>query len=158
MERTILLGIVLILVSNTFSLSAFSQAIAESVTLGAATSIAGTKAGSTLSSALNRSSKQLAGRVQQHLSQSQPTTTPQSGRAALPKSQSHEISTANQPQSGALAVSIQGAEPNCRQEQSLQQQGKARAETPSTNCISPNASVKSGSQKYKSTVTVSFPK
>jgi hypothetical protein len=156
MERTVLLGITLILVSNTFSLPASSQAIAESVTLGAATSIAGTKAGSALGSALNRSSKQIAGHLQQQVSQPQPTSTRKGKRALLPKSQSHGISTA-QPQSGALVVSVQGAEPNCRQEQRSPHRGKAgkgEPEAPSTNCISPNVSPKPESQKYKSVVTV----
>jgi hypothetical protein len=155
-ERKLLLGIAFILVCNVLSLPASSQAIAESVTLGAATSIAGTNAGSALGSALNRSSKQIAGRVPEQLSQPQPTSTPKGKRALLPKSQSHGISTA-QPQSGALVVSVQGAEPSCRQEQSSQQQGKAGPETPPTSCISPNASPKPDSQKYKSVVTVSFP-
>lgn len=157
MGRTVLFGITLILVSNTFSLPAFSQAIAESVTLGAATSIAGTKAGSALGSALNRSSKQIAGHLQQQLSQPKPISTPQSARALLPKSQSHGISTLSQPQSGALVVSIQRAEPNCRQEQSLPHERKAGMATPPTNCISPDTSSKPESQKYKSAVTVSFP-
>jgi len=93
MERTVLFGITLLLVSNTFSLPAFSQAIAESVTLGAATSIAGTKAGSALGSALSRSSKQIAGHLQQQVSQPQPRRTPKATRALLPKSQSQGIST-----------------------------------------------------------------
>jgi hypothetical protein len=157
MERTVLLGITLILVSNTFSLPAFSQAIAESVTLGASTSIAAGKAGSALGSALNRSSKQLGGHLQQQLSESHPTSARESETALLPKSQSNDISKVNQPQSGALVVSIQGAEPNCRQEQSSPQQEKANTATPSTSCISPNASVKPESTNYKSVVTVTFP-
>jgi hypothetical protein len=156
-ERTVLFGITLILGSSTFSLPASSQAIAESVTLGAATSIAGTKAGSALGSALNRSSKQIAGHLQQQVSQPQPTSTPKGKRALLPKSQSQGISTA-QPQSGTLVVSIQGAESNCASEKISLQQGKAGTSTPPTNCISPNASVKPGSTKYKSAVTISFPK
>jgi hypothetical protein len=145
-----------ILVRNVLSLLAYSQAIAESVTLGAATSIAGAKAGSALGSALNRSGKQLAGHLQQQLSQSQPTSTPKGKKALLPKSQSHKTSMA-QPQSGALVVSVQGAGPNCRQEQSSPQQGKAGTETPSTSCISQNASVKPQATKYKSVVTVTLP-
>jgi hypothetical protein len=158
MERTFLFGITLILVSNTFSLPASSQAIAESVTLGAATSIAGTKAGSALGSAVNRSNKQLAGHLQQQVSQPQPRSTPHNARELLPKSQSHGISTLSQPQSGTLVVSIQGAESNCASEKISLQQGKAGTSTPPTNCISPNASVKPGSTKYKSAVTVTFPK
>jgi hypothetical protein len=157
MERMILLEITLILVSNTFSLPASSQAIAESVTLGAATSIAGTKAGSALGSALNRSSKQLAGHLQQQLSEPQPRSTPHSARELLPKSQSHGISTLSQPESETLVVSIQGAESNCASAKILLQQGKAGTATPTINCISPNVSPKPESQKYKSVVTVTFP-
>jgi hypothetical protein len=130
MARTVLFRIILILISNTFALPAYSQAIAESVTLGAATSVAGTKAGSALGSALNRSSKQLAGHLQQQLSQSQPTSTPKGKKALLPKSQSHGISKLNQSQSGALVVSVRGAESNCASEKSSPQQGQAGTATP----------------------------
>src|SRR5262249_35238794 len=76
-----------------FLLPAYPQANSDPRTLVAGTSIQAGKAGSALGSALNRSSKQIAGRVQEQLSQSQPRSTPKSERALLAKSQSHEIST-----------------------------------------------------------------
>jgi hypothetical protein len=106
---------------------------------------------------LNRSSKQIAGRVQEQHSQPQPRTTPQSEGALLPKSQSHGISKLNQSQSGALVVSVRGAESNCASEKSSPQQGQAGTATPTINHISPNTSPKPESQKYKSVVTVTFP-
>jgi hypothetical protein len=151
MGKSVLVAIILTLALSILTLPAFSQAIAESVMLGAGASTAAGKAGSALSSALNRSSKQLAGRVQQQVSQPSQGSMPESGRELLPKSQGGSNTVAHStPQSGALTLSIQGAKPNC---ESASKQGKA-----GTNCISPNASAKPESQKYKSVVTLSFPK
>ncbi len=160
MGRKVLLGITLTLVFTTFSLPASSQAVAESVLLGAGSSTAGVKAGSALNSSLNQSSKQLAGRIQQQVSQPRQTNTPQSAKNLFPKSQTAGIAVRRAPQPGAMIVSIQGAEPNCSltNEQTSTRQGKAAADEPPTNCISPNTSVKPGSQKYKSVVTLSFHK
>jgi hypothetical protein len=68
MSKMILLIVSLILAFMTFSFPAFSQAIAESVLLGAGSSTATVTAGSALNSGLNQSGKQLAGRVQQQVS------------------------------------------------------------------------------------------
>ena len=160
MDRRVLLGMALTLAFSTFPLPASSQAIAESVLLGAGSSTAAVKAGSALNSALNQSSKRLAGGIRQQLSQPPQTNTQQSGKNLLPKSQSGGTAIGNMPQPGALIVSIQGVESNCplTNEKTSTRQGKAAAEPPSTNCISQNTSVKPGSQKYKSMVTLSVPK
>jgi hypothetical protein len=138
-------------------LPASSQAIAESVTLGAATSIAGTKAGSALSSALNRSSKQIAGRVQQQVPRPQ-TKKPWSEKKLASNTQNTGAADHRPPQPGELTVSIQGAEPNCAftNEQTSVGQRKGTRQWP-TNCLSPNTSGKPASTKYKSVVTVTFP-
>jgi hypothetical protein len=150
----------LTLAFNAFPLPASSQAVAESVLLGAGSSTAGVKAGSALNSALNQSSKRLAGGIRQQLSQPRQTNTLQSGKNLRPKSQSGGTAIGDMRQPGALIVSIQGAESNCplTNEKTSTHQGKAAAKPPSTNCISQNTPVKPGSQKYKSMVTLSVPK
>lgn len=159
MDRKVLLAITLTLAFTTSSLPASSQAIAESVLLGAGSSTATVKAGSALNSALNQSSKQLTGGIRQQLSQPPQTSTQQSGKNLLPKSQTEGTAIPSTPQSGALIVSIQGAKPNCplTKEKTSTREGNA-VEPPLTNCISQNTSVKPESQKYKSVVTLSFPK
>jgi hypothetical protein len=160
MDRKVFLGITLTLAFTTFSLPASSQAVAESVLLGAGSSTAAVKAGSALNSSLNHNSKQLAGRIQQQVSQPRQPNTPQSAKNLLPKSQTASIAVRSGPQPGAMIVSIQGAEPNCSltNEQTSTRQGNAAAEESPTNCASQNTSVKPKSEKYKSVVTLSFPK
>ena len=157
--RRVLLGVALILVFTTFSLPAFSQAIAESVMLGAGSSTSAVKAGSALGSALNQSSKQLAGRVQQQLSRPSQTKTSQAGRNLSPKNQTARPDLRSMPQSGSLVVSIRGAEPNCplTKQETATAQGKAAAEAYPKKCNS-NASVRPESQKYNSVVTLPSPK
>src|SRR5215471_13060057 len=134
-RRVFLLGITLTLVFTTFSLPASSQAVAESVMLGAGSSTATAKAGSALSSALNQSGKQLAGRVQQVSGPSQTKT--QTGRNLIPKDQTARADTRSMPQPGAMIVSIQGAKPNCSltNAQTATRQGKAVEAYP-TKCSS----------------------
>ena len=160
MDRRVLLGMAVTLAFSTFPLPASSQAIAEYVLLGAGSSTAAVKAGSALNSALNQSSKRLAGGIRQQLSQPPQTNTQQSGKNLIPKSQSSGTAIGNIPQSGAMIAFIQGAEGSCppTNEKPSTHQGKAAVEPPSANCITKNTSVKSGSQKYKSMVTLSFPK
>jgi len=160
MDRKVLLGITLTLAFTTLSLPASSQAVAESVLLGAGSSTAAVKAGSALNSSLNQSSKQLAGRIQQQVSQPRQPNTPQSAKNLLPKSQTASIAVRSAPQLGPMIVSLQGAEPNCSltNEQTSTRQGNAAAEESRTNCVSQNTSVKPKSEKYKSVVTLSFPK
>jgi hypothetical protein len=160
MDRRVLLGMTLTLAFCTFPLPASSQAIAESVLLGAGSSTATVKASSALNSALNQSSKQLAGRVQQQMSQPRQTNAPQSRRNLLQKSGTSGAATSSTPHPGALVVSIQGAEPNCSltSEKTSTPQGKASAEPLHTNCMSQNTAIKQESQKYKAVVTLSSPK
>lgn len=159
MNRTVLLlGIALIVDLTTFSVPASSQAIAESVMLGAGSSTATVKAGSALGSALNQSSKQLAGRVQQQVSRPAQTKK-QTGRNLVLKNQTARTETRSVAQPGAMIVSIQGAQSSClpTKEETTTGQAKVAAEVSPTKCSS-NASVRPESQKYNSVVTLSSPK
>jgi len=148
------LGIILTLVLiSSLSLPAFAQAIAESVMLSAGSATGTVKAGSALSSAFNQSSKQLAGRVEQHVLRP-PQIKTQTGRNLIPKDKTARAET----RTGAMIVSIQGAEPICSltKEQTATPQGKGADAYP-TRCSS-NVSVKPESRKYSSVVTLSRPK
>jgi hypothetical protein len=158
MSKMILLRISLILAFITFSFPAFSQAMAESVLLGAGSSTATVTAGSALNSSLNRSSKQLTGRLQE-VPRSPQTKRPPSAKDSSPNAKNGVHAGRRPPQPGELTVSIKGAKPNCAvtDEQTSAGQGTGTVRAPRTNCLSPNASRKPGSQKYKSVVTVTFP-
>jgi hypothetical protein len=65
MNKKVLLGIAVTLSFTTFSLPASSQAIAESVMLGAGSTTAAVKAGSALNSALKQGGRRVAEGVQQ---------------------------------------------------------------------------------------------
>ena len=160
MNKRLLLGMTLTLGLSTFSLPAFSQAIAESALLGAGSSSSTVKAGSALNSALNQSSKQLTGRVQQHVSQPQLSNVPQNGRNLLPKTSTGGTTSPSTAQPRPFVVSIQRAEPNCRvvNGQTSIARGQAAAQAPPTNCVTQNISPKPESEKYKSVITLASPK
>jgi hypothetical protein len=157
MSKMILLRISVILAFVTFSFPAFSQAMAESVLLGAGSSTATVTAGSALNSSLNRSSKQLTGRLQE-VPRPQQTKRPPSAKDLSSNAKNGVHAGPRPPQPGELTVSIKGAKPNCSftNEQTSAGQGTGTGQAP-TNCPSPNTSGKSGPTKYKSVVTVSFP-
>jgi hypothetical protein len=160
MSKMILLIVSLILAFMTFSFPAFSQAIAESVLLGAGSSTATVTAGSALNSGLNQSGKQLAGRVQQQVSRPQQAKTPPTGRNLLPKSQAGGTVSRKAPQPGELIVSIQGAELSSPRTDKAASRGrnKTTLESAASNSVSNKTSGEEGTQKYKSVVTVSIPK
>lgn len=156
-RRLLRLGIAITMGSATLSLPAFSQAIAESVTLGASTSSAAAKGGTALSSVLNQTSNRIAGRVQQQVSRQPETKTAKTQRILTPRNQTARAESRSLSQPGAMIVSIQGAEPNCSvTKQAPAPQDKAAAGR-STKCDS-NASVRPEAQKYNSVVTISSPK
>ena len=159
MNRRVLLGIALVLSFTTFSLPASSQAIAESVMLGAGSSTAAVKAGSALNSALNQSSRQLAGRVQQQVTRPRQNNRPPSGKNLRPNAKNNGSADRRASQPDEFIVSIQGAEPNCAvtNEQTSAGQGTGNARAPRTNCLSQKTSGKPESTKYKSVLTVTFP-
>jgi hypothetical protein len=160
MSKTILLRISLILAFMTFSFPAFSQAMAESVLLGAGSSTVTATAGSALNSALNQSGKQLAGRVQQKVSRPPQARTSQTGRNLLPKSQAGGTASRKAPQPGELIVSIQAAELSSPRTNKAAYRGrnKTTLESAASNSVSNKDSGEEGTQKYKSVVTVSIPK
>jgi hypothetical protein len=157
MSKMILLRISLILAFITFSFPAFSQAMAESVLLGAGSSSATVTAGSALNSSVNRSSKQLTGRLQE-VPRPPQTKRPPSAKVLSPNAKNGGHASRRPPESGELTVSIKGAKPNhsFKNEQTSAGQGTGTGQAP-TNSLSPNTSGKSRPTKYKSVVTVTFP-
>jgi hypothetical protein len=151
MDKKVLLGIAVTLSFTTFSLPASSQAIAESVMLGAGSTTAAVKAGSALNSALNQGGGRLAGEVQQQVVRPSQTSQRKTlGRKSLlPRNQNAPRNRPSVPRPGTLIVSVQGAETNSAVTDKPISTG--RGETPAT-------STEPGSQKYKSAITLSFPK
>jgi hypothetical protein len=152
MNKKVFLGIALTLTFPTFSLPVSSQAIAESVMLGAGSSTAAVKAGSALNSALNQGGGRLAGDIQQQVlrpSQISQRKTSLGRKSLLPRNQNAPRNRPSVPRPGTLIVSVQGAETNSAVTDKPISTG--RGETPAT-------STEPGSQKYKSAITLSFPK
>src|SRR4051812_37433940 len=163
MDKKVLLGIAVTLSFTTFSLPASSQAIAESVMLGAGSTTAGVKAGFALNSALNQGGGRLAGEVQQQVlrpSQTSQRKTSLGRKSLLPRNQNTPRNRPSVPQPGTLIVSVQGAETNSAVRDKPISTG--RGETPvassPTNLKGDTTSTEPGSQKYKSAITLSFPK
>ena len=153
--RLLRVGIAIAMGLAPFSLPAFSQAIAESVILGASTSTAAAKGGTALSSVLNQTSSRIAGGVQQQVSQQRATKTTKTQRILIPRNRIARAENRSLSQPGAMIVSIQGGEPTCSlTKQAPTPQGKTTAEG-STKCA---ASVRPEAQKYNSVVTISSPK
>jgi len=164
MNRRILLGMTFTLALAVLHASAFGQAAAESVLLNSGAASATVKAGSALSSATNQASKQLAGRVQQQVSHpalgktspggSQPVSTSPVKGTAVP--------SGTTPAQGPVIASIQGGGastvPSCAPaNQTPPASGsKTAAGSAQTNCQ--DSAIKPAPQKYKSVITLSFPK
>jgi len=128
-----------------------AQAVAESVLLGAGSSTATVKAGSALNSALNRGSKQLAGRVQR------PAPPGQKSHLGAVTISRHPVKATAVPTHGTVISSIQGGVTNCAlASQTASAAGSTTATSP-TNCSGQPAS-EPAPQKYKSVITLSFPK
>ena len=155
--RLALFEMILALAISVFPVRASCQAAAESVLLGAGSSTAAVKAGSGLNSALNRSSKQLAGRIRQEVS-TVPAKTPRGGQQAPNKSAS-AATVYNRPQPGTMIVSIVGGQPNCpaSNQATSRTEGKAAAAPAEESCMNRNT-YKPETPRDKSVVTLSFPK
>jgi hypothetical protein len=162
MNKKVFLGIALTLPFTTFSLPASSQAIAESVILGSGSSTAAVKAGSALNSALKQGGGRLAGEVQQQLLRPSQTSQPKTSlgrKSLLPRNQNAPRNRPSVPRPGTFIVSVQGAETSSAVTDKPIPTG--RGETPvasPTNLKGDTTSIKPGSQKYKSAITLSFPK
>jgi len=142
---------------------ALAQAAAESVLLNANSATATVKAGTALGSVLNRANKQLADQVQE-------VSHPALGRSVPVKSQSvptpvkgGEASQDTPPPTGALIISIHGsaingsANPSCVAMPPSPSTPAKTTPSANTNCANRSDS-KPAPQKYKSVLTVSFPK
>ncbi len=170
MDRRVLLflGMAMTLVLTAFPAAAFAQAAAESVLTHAGSATAAVKAGSAMNSALNRSSKQLAGRVQEQMSKSRPGATPRNGQKPEIKAPL-SASAVGADSARQITVSIQGGEITCAPApanppanlKTETPQEKPNTEAKPTNCGSQHPARPQGLQakdKYKPVITVSFPK
>ena len=161
MNRRILLGMTFALALAALPVSAFAQAAAESVLLNGASAGATAKFGSQLGSALNQSSKQLAGRVQQQIHPAPGKASPAGGR---PVSKSPVEGTAVPAGAtlaqGPMIASIQGVATRCAptNQTASKAEGKTVAEAAQTNCSGKSSASKSAPQKYKSVITLSLQK
>jgi hypothetical protein len=161
MNKKVLLGIAVTLSFTTFSLPASSQAIAESVMLGAGSTIAAVKAGSALNSALKQGGRRVAEGVQQQglrPSQTSQRKTSVARKGFLPKSRTALSNRSSVPQPGALIVSVQGAKTSSAltEKPTSTAPGEITVGSLPTNLKGDTTSP--GSQKYKSAITLSFPK
>ncbi len=133
---------------------AVAQAAAESVLLNANSATTALKAGTALGSALTQVNKQLGGQVQQ-------VTHPALGALSPLEPQHTATVQANRsggtvPTQGALITSIKGSVRSC-DPNGLSPTDKSTAPSGPKNCAVISAR-EIGQQKYKSVMTVSFPK
>lgn len=161
MNRRILLGMTFALTLVLVHSCAFAQAAAESALVKAGSAAATAKAGTALGSALDRSSKQLAGRVQQQVRPPAPAKTSQV--EARPVSTSPVEGTAvregTSPGQGPVIASIQGGGNTCVPT-------APTASTPATKTAAESAQAAQSSQdcarkpapQHQSVITVSFSK
>jgi hypothetical protein len=162
MTRRVLLGLTFTLAFVVLQASALGQAAAESVLLNSGSAAAATKAGSALGSALNHGSKQLAGRVPQQVAQPAPRkTSPGTARpASTSPLQSTAVSEGTTPAQGPVISSIQGAvSSRAPANQRASTPGnKTAAGSPQTKPSAQDSVSKPAPRKYKSEITLSFPK
>jgi len=149
----VLRGLTITLLFTLVRIPSFAQAVAESVLLGAGSSTATVKAGSALNSALNRGSKQLAGRVQRQMLQ--PAPPGQKSHLGAVTISRHPVKASAMPTHSTIISSIQGGAINCAS-QTASAAGSTTEPLP-TNCSGQTAS-EPAPQKYKSVITLSFPK
>ena len=142
--------------------SVLAQAAAESALANAGSAAATAKAGSALNSALDRSTKQLAGRVQRQVSPPARGATPQGQArpASTTPTQAAAPREATAPAQGSMIASIQGAATSCAPPAPA-----ASAPGDKTDAASAQAApsgqecaAKPASQEHKSVITVSFSK
>lgn len=162
MNRRILLGMTFTLALTVLQAGAFAQAAAEAALLKAGSAAATAKAGSALNSALDRSSKQLAGRVQRQVSP--PVRGKKSQVEARSVSATPAPATAARegtpPGQDPVIASIQGAGTSCAPTDPAASApgSKTAAEPAQTNRSGRDCAGKPAPQKYKSVITLSFSK
>ena len=160
MNKKLFLGIALTLTFTTFSLPVSSQAIAESVLLGAGSSTAAVKAGSALNSALKQGGRRVGEGVQQQVLRPPQTSqrkTSLGRKSFLPKNQNTPRNRPSVPQPGTVIVSVQGAKTSSApsDKRISTAPGETTVGSSPTNLKGDTTSL--GSQKYKSAITISFP-
>jgi hypothetical protein len=151
----VLRGLTITLLFTLVRIPSFAQAVAESVLLGAGSSTATVKAGSALNSALNRGSKQLAGRVQRQMLQ--PAPPGQKSHLGAVTISRRPVKAAAVPTHGTVISSIQGGVTSCALAGQRTPAAGTTSEPSPTNCSGQPAS-EPAPQKYKSVITLSFPK
>jgi hypothetical protein len=148
---------------------AFGQAAAESALTNANSAAATAKAGSVLGRALNQSGRQLAGRIQEQTSKPLQLGTQPNRRQLKLKSQARAGTVRTDSVPGNVVSSIRGAAVTCEPtDLKTQAPGdKTSTESRQTNCPNKALSLQPGPQdkdkekasdKYKSVITLSFPK
>ena len=154
-----LLGAIVTL-GSAFPATARAQAAAESALTHALSSSATVKAGSVLGGALNQGSTRLGARIQEQTSAPVRVGTPQKiSRAGLGNQATGLLPGGSLRTSASAAtstVSIQGGEGTCISASPA----KTGTGTASVHCPGPKSAPKPGTteDKYKSFVTLSFPK
>ena len=151
----VLRGLTITLLFTLVRIPSFAQAVAESVLLGAGSSTATVKAGSALNSALNRGSKQVAGRVQRQMLQ--PAPPGQKSHLGAVTISRHPVKATAAPTHGTVISSIQGGVTGCALASQTASAAGSTTEPSPTNCSGQPAS-EPAPQKYKSVITLSFPK
>jgi hypothetical protein len=151
----VLRGLTITLLFTLVRIPSFAQAVAESVLLGAGSSAATVKAGSALNSALNRGSGQLTGRVQRPMLQ--PAPPGQKSHLGAVTISRRPVKATAAPTHSTVISSIQGGVPSCALAGQTASAAGSTAEPPPTSCGAQPAS-EAAPQKYKSVITLSFPK
>jgi hypothetical protein len=148
MGRRVLLGMAVTFALAFLSATAFAQAAAEATLGNAASASAAAKAGSVLGRALNQSSKQLAGRVQEQTANSRQSGVQQNRRALKLKSQARAGAVRTDSAPGNLITSIQGGEVTCAPTDLKSQASGGKANTPSKdkNCRTKDLSLEPAPQ------------
>jgi len=162
MNSRIRLAMTFTLALAVLQASAFAQAAAESALLNAGSSAATAKAGSALNSALDKGSKQLAGRVQRQMLQPAPRKMSQGRARPVPTSPAKgaAVGEGTTPAQGPVIASIQGAVTSCAptDRTASQPESKTAAESAQTNRSGQDCASKPVPQKYQSVITLSFSK
>lgn len=158
MDKRILLGITLTLAIGILRATTFAQAAAESALATAHSASSTVGATSALNRALNRSGKQLAGRIQEQIPHGGVAQNQQQLKLKN-RISARTVRTDSVP--GNVVTSIQGAQVTCTPANPRSQtlEGKPNTESRHTNCPSKDLSLKAGPQdEYKSVITLSPPK
>jgi hypothetical protein len=157
MNRHILLIMIFALALTFPDVSAFGQAAAESALLNAHSATVTVKAGSTLGSALNQSTKQIAEHVPQPTSQ--PALSQAGGRPTTTV-KGTAVRSSIVPAQGPMIASIEGSPNSCAatSQPASTSGSNAAGESAKSNCGGGDSSAHVASQKSKSVITLSFPK